>query len=71
MNYWLVKSEPGAWSWDDHFNSSGELGPWHEEDRTVWAVATEVNDYFRSLPALICRAGLQPHQGSASAGETT
>jgi predicted RNA-binding protein with PUA-like domain len=18
MNYWLVKSEPGAWSWDDH-----------------------------------------------------
>ncbi len=18
MAYWLVKSEPGAWSWDDH-----------------------------------------------------
>ncbi len=18
MNYWLIKSEPGAWSWDDH-----------------------------------------------------
>ncbi len=38
----------GRWkTWDDHFNSTGDLGPWHVEGRTVWAVATEVNDYFR------------------------
>jgi len=22
MKYWLVKSEPGAWSWDDHVKAS-------------------------------------------------
>jgi predicted RNA-binding protein with PUA-like domain len=26
MNYWLVKSEPGAWSWDDHVKK--EVEPW-------------------------------------------
>jgi len=26
MNYWLVKSEPGAWSWDDHVKKKVE--PW-------------------------------------------
>ncbi len=26
MRYWLVKSEPGAWSWDDHVNKGVE--PW-------------------------------------------
>ncbi|MCB9963596.1 MAG: EVE domain-containing protein [Rhodospirillales bacterium] len=27
MNYWLVKSEPGEWSWDDHVKKGVE--PWH------------------------------------------
>jgi predicted RNA-binding protein with PUA-like domain len=26
MNYWLVKSEPGAWSWDNHVKKKVE--PW-------------------------------------------
>lgn len=26
MKYWLVKSEPGAWSWDDHVKAGIE--PW-------------------------------------------
>ena len=26
MNYWLVKSEPGCWSWDDHVKKGVE--PW-------------------------------------------
>ncbi len=26
MRYWLVKSEPGAWSWDDHVSKGVE--PW-------------------------------------------
>ncbi len=26
MNYWLVKSEPGEWSWDDHVRKGVE--PW-------------------------------------------
>lgn len=26
MNYWLVKSEPGCWSWDDHVKVGVE--PW-------------------------------------------
>ncbi len=38
----------GRWkAWDDHFNGHGDLGRWEVEGRTVWAVATEVNDYFR------------------------
>jgi predicted RNA-binding protein with PUA-like domain len=28
MNYWLVKSEPGAWSWDDHFKSPKKTACW-------------------------------------------
>jgi predicted RNA-binding protein with PUA-like domain len=24
MNYWLIKSEPGAWSWDDHVKKGVE-----------------------------------------------
>ncbi len=40
----------GRWkAWDGHFNSTGDLGPWHVDGRTVWAVATENNDYFRLL----------------------
>jgi predicted RNA-binding protein with PUA-like domain len=27
MNRWLVKSEPGTWSWDDHVKKGVE--PWH------------------------------------------
>ncbi len=26
MNYWLVKSEPGCWSWEDHVKAGVE--PW-------------------------------------------
>ena len=26
MNYWLIKSEPGSWSWDDHVKAGTE--PW-------------------------------------------
>lgn len=25
MNHWLVKSEPGSWSWDDHVNKGVEM----------------------------------------------
>ena len=27
MNYWLIKSEPGSWSWDDHVKVGVE--PWN------------------------------------------
>ncbi|MEX2618545.1 MAG: EVE domain-containing protein [Alphaproteobacteria bacterium] len=27
MAYWLIKSEPGAWSWEDHLRKGVE--PWH------------------------------------------
>lgn len=27
MNHWLIKSEPGAWSWDDHVKVGVE--PWN------------------------------------------
>ncbi|MCH7878395.1 MAG: hypothetical protein IH914_03655 [candidate division Zixibacteria bacterium] len=40
----------GAWkSWDDHFNSTGGTGDWTVEGNSVWAIATESNDYFRLL----------------------
>jgi hypothetical protein len=40
----------GRWkAWDDHFNGQSDLGPWHAEDGTVWAVATETNDYYRLI----------------------
>ncbi len=29
MNYWLVKSEPSAWSWQDHWNKKGRVEPWN------------------------------------------
>lgn len=28
MKYWLVKSEPGAWSWDDHMNAPKQTAEW-------------------------------------------
>ena len=28
MNYWLVKSEPDKWSWQDHWNKKGRVEPW-------------------------------------------
>jgi len=34
-------------AWDEHFNSNGEQGPWTVDGRTVWAIATESNDYYR------------------------
>jgi hypothetical protein len=33
--------------WDEVFNSHGEHGPWTVEGNTVWAIATEINDYYR------------------------
>ena len=35
MAYWLFKSEPGSWSWDDQVRK-GEPG-------STWAVGTEVH----------------------------
>ena len=29
MNYWLVKSEPSAWSWDMHWNKPGRVEAWN------------------------------------------
>lgn len=29
MHYWLVKSEPSAWSWQDHWNKKGRVEPWN------------------------------------------
>jgi hypothetical protein len=38
----------GRWKpWDDHFKGHSDLGRWQVDGRTVWAVATETNDYFR------------------------
>jgi len=28
MNYWLIKSEPGTWSWQDHWTKRGKTEPW-------------------------------------------
>ena len=28
MNYWLFKSEPGAWSWDDHVKAGRKGAEW-------------------------------------------
>jgi predicted RNA-binding protein with PUA-like domain len=28
MAYWLVKSEPSAWSWDDQVKAGSKGGPW-------------------------------------------
>jgi len=37
----------GRWkTWDTHFRSKSELGPWHVEGDRVWAVAEEWNEYF-------------------------
>ena len=45
-----VKLGEGRWKvWDDHFNSTGEVGPWTVDGDTVWAVADETNDYFHLL----------------------
>lgn len=35
--------------WDDYFRSTGEVGPWTVENNTVWAIATEMNDYYRLI----------------------
>ena len=40
----------GRWkTWDDHFNGSSDMGPWHVEGSRVWAVVEEMNDYFRLI----------------------
>lgn len=45
--------EGGRWKgWDDHFNSTSDVGAWHVEDDHLWAVVYEMNDYFR-----LCEAG--------------
>ena len=28
MKYWLIKSEPGAWSWDDHRKAPKRTAGW-------------------------------------------
>ncbi|QQE11102.1 EVE domain-containing protein [Planctomycetota bacterium] len=28
MNYWLIKSEPNTWSWDDHCKSPKQTAEW-------------------------------------------
>lgn len=28
MQYWLIKSEPGAWSWDDQVNAPDQTTEW-------------------------------------------
>lgn len=28
MNHWLLKSEPGAWSWDDQWSAPKRTEPW-------------------------------------------
>lgn len=28
MRYWLVKTEPGTWSWDDHWNAPNRTAEW-------------------------------------------
>ena len=28
MNYWLIKSEPNSWSWDDHCNAPNQTAEW-------------------------------------------
>lgn len=28
MKYWLVKSEPGEWSWQDHWSKKGKVEAW-------------------------------------------
>ena len=28
MRYWLVKSEPGQWSWNDHWTAPKSTAPW-------------------------------------------
>jgi predicted RNA-binding protein with PUA-like domain len=28
MNYWLIKTEPGTWSWDDQFKSPKQTTAW-------------------------------------------
>lgn len=46
----------GRWKgWDDHFNSTSEIGDWHAESDRVWAVVFEMNEYFR-----LCEAGPSP-----------
>jgi hypothetical protein len=35
--------------WDEFFHSRGDHEPWKVEGRTVWAVATEMNDYYRLI----------------------
>jgi len=46
--------------WDEHFNSVSDLGPWHVQGLTVWAVTTETNDYYR----LIERRGVSRYRVS-------
>ena len=45
-----VKMGAGRYkAWDDHFRSEGDIAPWTAEGRTVWAIATEMNDYYRLI----------------------
>jgi hypothetical protein len=40
----------GRWkAWDDEFNGESEVGPWQVGERRVYAVAVEINDYYRAI----------------------
>jgi hypothetical protein len=45
-------------AWDEHFRSTSDLGPWQPEGDTVWAVATEWNEYY----ALTERQGISRYR---------
>ena len=49
MNYWLVKSEPGCWSWDDHVRAG--TGMWdgvrnHQAANNLKAMAIGDRAFF-------------------------
>jgi predicted RNA-binding protein with PUA-like domain len=29
MNYWLMKTEPGTWGWEDQLNAKDQTEPWN------------------------------------------
>ncbi len=51
MRYWLVKSEPGQWSWDDHCHALRRTAPWdgvrnHEANNNLKAMKKGDRAFF-------------------------
>lgn len=51
MNYWLIKSEPGAWSWDDQIASPKKQTQWdgvknHQANNNLKAMAKGDRCFF-------------------------